>query len=673
MATLYAMENAHTNQIHNPTICTFASPLVGDATFAGVFNKLGLTSWRIVNAPDVVPMLPPALFGFVHVDTIQPFNSRGTVKSSFGCWHTLATYLSLIDPTKQTLPGADCQVVGPPPPIPSPVAPRALNGPLSVSPGRKAVAIDIYQGNNVQDYPGPMGGFARVKADGIAFLIHKATEGLTEVDSRYHARRSAWMDGIPIPVTDVDGASLQLAPRFAAYHFFHGQDPEGEAQHFLATAQLHPGDDAVVDWESVGASGYQPSADAVDAFCNVVERALGFPIIVYSGNVAKEQLRGRDPRFAKRRLWLASYGNTFTFQQSWDYPWLWQDNGDMHGPGPHVIPGIDGYCDNSTVVAPMTIKQLYEQWGGGTAKAMATVVAMAGGDASGGGGVRPRSSISTGPKPKKRKIAGYGWKPDLPDQRDHSYAVPSAVLQNITPNVDLRPQCPPVYAQGQIGSCTANAIAAALEFDMMKQKILDFTPSRLFIYFNERDIEGTVGSDAGAYIRDGIKSVASQGICPENSILGVPPESVWPYVGLPPLAGGTFAPGAAAATAPRDDCYAYAKMHKAIGYQAVDQNLADMKGCLSSGYPFVFGFTVYESFESDAVSETGNVPMPGADEAMKGGHAVLAVGYDDKDNVFICRNSWGAEWGEAGYFYMPYAYLLDSNLSADFWTIRVVT
>jgi C1A family cysteine protease len=114
-------------------------------------------------------------------------------------------------------------------------------------------------------------------------------------------------------------------------------------------------------------------------------------------------------------------------------------------------------------------------------------------------------------------------------------------------------------------------------------------------------------------------------------------------------------------------------MHKAIGYQAVDQNLADMKGCLSSGYPFVFGFTVYESFESDAVSETGNVPMPGADEAMKGGHAVLAVGYDDKDNVFICRNSWGAEWGEAGYFYMPYAYLLDSNLSADFWTIRVVT
>ena len=97
-----------------------------------------------------------------------------------------------------------------------------------------------------------------------------------------------------------------------------------------------------------------------------------------------------------------------------------------------------------------------------------------------------------------------------------------------------------------------------------------------------------------------------------------------------------------------------------------------MKGCLASGYPFVFGFTVYESFESSEVARTGDVPMPSAEEPVVGGHAVLAVGYDDEDAVFICRNSWGPAWGDAGYFYMPYAYLLDDNLSDDFWTIRVV-
>ncbi len=97
-----------------------------------------------------------------------------------------------------------------------------------------------------------------------------------------------------------------------------------------------------------------------------------------------------------------------------------------------------------------------------------------------------------------------------------------------------------------------------------------------------------------------------------------------------------------------------------------------MKGCLFSGYPFVYGFTVYESFESEDVARTGNVPMPSPGERVVGGHAVLAVGYDDDEGMFICRNSWGAEWGDAGYFYMPYAYLLDDNLSDDFWTIRLV-
>ena len=119
-----------------------------------------------------------------------------------------------------------------------------------------------------------------------------------------------------------------------------------------------------------------------------------------------------------------------------------------------------------------------------------------------------------------RKIQRYGWIPDLPDARDHLYAAPMAVVA-LPLKADLRPNCPPVYDQGQLGSCTANAIGAAIQFDRMKQHLSpDFIPSRLFIYYNERVMEGTVSTDSGAMIRDGIKSVAKQGACPERD---------WPY------------------------------------------------------------------------------------------------------------------------------------------------
>jgi C1A family cysteine protease len=284
-------------------------------------------------------------------------------------------------------------------------------------------------------------------------------------------------------------------------------------------------------------------------------------------------------------------------------------------------------------------------------------------------GKAPSAAASRGTRPTSipgaRKIARYGWKPDLPDQRDYSFIVPASLVQSITPSLDLRPQCPPVYDQGQIGSCTANAIAAALQFDMMKQGTGVIMPSRLFIYYNERAMEGTVGSDAGAYIRDGIKSVASQGDCPEDE---------WTYDATPAGSGGVFPPDAKAATRPNQQCYDDAIKHKAMSYQSVDRNLTDMKGCLFAGYPFIFGFTVYESFESpEVVAGTGDVPMPKAGEKILGGHAVLAVGYDDDDQLFIGRNSWGESWGDAGYFYMPYAYLLDDNFSDDFWTVRLVS
>jgi C1A family cysteine protease len=268
------------------------------------------------------------------------------------------------------------------------------------------------------------------------------------------------------------------------------------------------------------------------------------------------------------------------------------------------------------------------------------------------------------PELRRRKSGRYGWVPDLPDARDHLYAAPSATIVALPPKVDLRAQCPKVYSQGRIGSCTANAIAAAFEFDLLKQDLTDFMPSRLFIYYNERSVEGTVGTDSGAMIRDGIKSVATLGVCADTE---------WPYDDTPPaFEGGPWPVGARAGEKPSRRCYADALRHTGSSYQRVVRSLAQFKGCLASGFPFAFGFSVYESFESAAVAKTGVVPMPSPDEVILGGHAVLAVGYDDSEQRFIVRNSWGDEWGDGGYFSMPYAFLTERNLSSDFWTIRVV-
>src|SRR5438552_496218 len=116
-------------------------------------------------------------------------------------------------------------------------------------------------------------------------------------------------------------------------------------------------------------------------------------------------------------------------------------------------------------------------------------------------------------------IQWYGWQPDLPDHRDLKFAAAPSLLRKLPAKVDLRKQCPPVYDQGQLGSCTANAIGAAFEFEQMKQNYgTGFTPSRLFIYYNERVMEHTVDMDSGAQIRDGIKSVNNQGVCPEQML-----------------------------------------------------------------------------------------------------------------------------------------------------------
>ena len=165
-------------------------------------------------------------------------------------------------------------------------------------------------------------------------------------------------------------------------------------------------------------------------------------------------------------------------------------------------------------------------------------------------------------------------------------------------------------------------------------------------------MENTVASDAGAQIRDGIKSVVSQGVCA---------ETLWPYI------------EAQFATQPSAPYGMIAGTHPAVNYSRVPRRDAgQFKACLAAGFPFVLGITVYESFESDDVAHTGVVPMPGDSETTLGGHAVLAVGYDDGSQRFLVRNSWGSDWGMGGYFTIPYAYLTDDNLASDFWTIRVV-
>ncbi len=270
------------------------------------------------------------------------------------------------------------------------------------------------------------------------------------------------------------------------------------------------------------------------------------------------------------------------------------------------------------------------------------------------------------PKTPKNSVSNrYGWMADLPDHRDHTYSAPQQVLSQLPPKADLRKQCPPVYNQGQIGSCTANAIAAAVQFTREKEKHTpDFMPARLFIYWNERNVEHTVPIDAGAQIRDGIKVINQYGVCPETD---------WSYDDTPADPQSNLWPtGAKPTLKPTPQAFTDAAKYKSVAYQRVSRSAADMKGCLASGYPFVFGFTVYESFESPAVAKSGVLSMPKPNEKTVGGHAVLAVGYDDSAQAFIVRNSWGPKWGQKGYFTIPYLYLLDENLADDFWTLRVV-
>lgn len=253
----------------------------------------------------------------------------------------------------------------------------------------------------------------------------------------------------------------------------------------------------------------------------------------------------------------------------------------------------------------------------------------------------------------------YGWKPDLPDHRDHYFKLrmSAAALPTF---VDLRPSTPTSFNQFELGSCTANAAGAAIKFGQNKQKLYPtYVPSRLYIYWNTRSLEGTINIDAGATLRNTIKAVAKW---------GAPSESLWAY---DTTKFRIKAPSSV---------YAEGAKHLVVDYQRVMQDSISTQTCLASGFPFVMGFSVYESFESSAVSTTGMMPMPGPNEAFLGGHAVLCVGYNAGTTVvngvpprhFIMHNSWGPYWGVNGRFFMPFDYLLNSDLCADFWKITQI-
>ena len=217
--------------------------------------------------------------------------------------------------------------------------------------------------------------------------------------------------------------------------------------------------------------------------------------------------------------------------------------------------------------------------------------------------------------------------------------------------VDLRPWMTPVEEQGSIGSCTANAVAAALEYLIFRERRVHVDLSRLFLYFNQRLWDDRVREDTGASLVSAIRVLTRLGICRELS---------WPY--QPDLF----------AVQPAEAVYREATQHRALDWWSVPVNGDAMRGCLAAGFPIAFGTRVTESFVK--TSRSGECGLPsGADDKKHGRHALLCVGYDDARRVFIVKNSWGDDWGDRGYVYMPYDYVLNPDWTQTGWAIRLTT
>lgn len=261
---------------------------------------------------------------------------------------------------------------------------------------------------------------------------------------------------------------------------------------------------------------------------------------------------------------------------------------------------------------------------------------------------------------RARTEFGTGWLPDVPDFRDYTvrsdqvrklFKAGPPKTAGLPSSVDLREFCPPVEDQGSLGSCTAQAVVGLLEYFEKRTHNEFLDASRRFLYKTTRKLYGLDG-DTGAYVRGTMKALRLFGTCPEE---------YWPY----DLARFDDEPPAF--------CYAFAQAYKAVQYyriwDAESGTLLDqLKASLASGLPFAFGFSVYSSIWDQAVQRSGDIPFPARRERLEGGHAIVAVGYDNSRARFLIRNSWGTEWGQDGYGTLPYEYV-EKEIAEDFWVL----
>lgn len=263
-----------------------------------------------------------------------------------------------------------------------------------------------------------------------------------------------------------------------------------------------------------------------------------------------------------------------------------------------------------------------------------------------------------------------GWQRDLPDFRDltsdaenvKSLRTKSKRLmrakKTLAKTVDLREWCSPIEDQEDLGSCTANAGVALLEYFQRRAHGKHLDASRIFLYKVTRNLLGWQGDD-GAYLRTTMKAMV---------LFGIPPEEYWPYD--PPNFNAE----------PPAFCYAFGQNYKTLKYyrldppgQATAKTLAAVKESIAGGLPAMFGFTVYSSIPPLGDGK-GEIPFPKRGDRVEGGHAVVAVGYDDRKKIgaetgaLMIRNSWGEEWGVGGYGWLPYAYV-SQGLAVDFWSL----
>lgn len=254
---------------------------------------------------------------------------------------------------------------------------------------------------------------------------------------------------------------------------------------------------------------------------------------------------------------------------------------------------------------------------------------------------------------KVREVSGYIYSAPRPDVKNYSATRYSA--SQLPKKVDLRPYMTAVEDQGQVGSCTANAVAGAYEYLVKKNQDLDYDydVSRLFIYYGARAKRGNEKKDSGSVISDAIELLEDTGACS---------EATWPYSDNKSIVFKK----------PSGEAFEEASEHKITEAQCIPTTLQAWKGALAEGFPIIFGISLFNSFDNQR--KRGFVPDPSRSETSRGSHgshAMLCVGYSDVDRVFIVRNSWGTNWGDKGYCYMSYDYVMNKNYNhGDSWIIR---